>query len=284
MLWQHFERFGLRAGQSTVERYERLCAAQTEGLVPTPKPDTRPVDDHRWTEQAMPSASGVPETRRILEEADRAGPPPEEAREVPKRRVTLAGKSPKELLLDLGGAADPREILVDWKEALRTFVARRGAPVHTWSRPNRRFPREIGRVPGRSYQPRPALRPTILVAIDTSLSMTARELSEIARQLRPLSEHAQLVVVEHDAAITRVSTFHGGLGGALTQVKGRGGTDLRPVFDPRLLRATHADGVISFTDGDAPLPDHAPTIPVLWMLTKAHDFACPWGERARLFG
>lgn len=284
MLWQHFERFGLRAGQSTVERYQRLCAAQTEGLVPTPKPDTRPVDDHRWTEQAMPSASGVPETRRILEEADRAGPPPEEAREVPKRRVTLAGKSPKELLLDLGGAADPREILVDWKEALRTFVARRRAPVHTWSRPNRRFPREIGRVPGRSYQPRPALRPTILVAIDTSLSMTARELSEIARQLRPLSEHAQLVVVEHDAAITRVSTFHGGLGGALTQVKGRGGTDLRPVFDPRLLRATHADGVISFTDGDAPLPDHAPTIPVLWMLTKAHDFACPWGERARLFG
>jgi predicted metal-dependent peptidase len=284
MLWQHFERFGLRAGQSTMERYALLCEARTESLVPTPRPDTRTVDEHNWAEQPMPSASGVPETRRILEEADRKGPPPEEARETPRRRITLAGRTPKELLLELGGATDPREVLLDWKEALREFVAHRRAPVHTWSRPNRRFPGEIGRVPGRSFRPRTALRPTILVAIDTSLSMTERELAEVARQLRPMSELAQLVIVEHDAAITRVSTFHGELRGVLTRVKGRGGTDLRPVFDPRFLRATHADGVVSFTDGDGPVPDHPPAIPVLWMLTKPFDFACTWGERARLFG
>jgi predicted metal-dependent peptidase len=283
ILWQHFERFGLRAGQSTMERYALLCDAETESLVPEPKDGTRSVDDHSFMDGAAPPASGVPETRRILEEADQKGSPPGEAREVPQRRITMAGKTPKELLLELGGATDPREVLLDWKDALSRFVAHRRAPVHTWSRPSRRFPTEIGRVPGRSYRPRAALRPTILVAIDTSLSMTERELAEIARQLRPMSELAQLVIVEHDAKVTRVASFQGTLGGVLTKVKGRGGTDLRVIFDPALLRTTHADGVVAFTDGDGPTPERAPAIPVLWMLTKPWDFACGWGERAKLF-
>lgn len=283
ILWQHFERFGFRAGQSTMERYALLCDAQTESLVPEPKEGTRSVDDHSFMDGAAPPASGVPETRRILEEADQKGPPASEAREVPQRRITMAGKTPKELLLELGGATDPREVLLDWKDALSRFVAHRRAPVHTWSRPSRRFPTEIGRVPGRSYRPRTALRPTILVAIDTSLSMTERELGEIARQLRPMSELAQLVIVEHDAKVTRVASFHGELGGLLTKVKGRGGTDLRVIFEPSLLRTTHADGIVAFTDGDGPTPERPPTIPVLWMLTKPWDFACGWGERAKLF-
>lgn len=279
ILWQHFERFGFKRGQSTMERYQLLCDAETESLIPEPKPDTRSVDDHRWTERDAPPAAGVQETRRVLEEADQKGTPPSEAREVPQRRITMAGKTPKELLHELGGTTDPREVLIDWKDALARFVAHRRAPVHTWSRPSRRFPKEIGRVPGRTYRPRTALRPTILVAIDTSLSMTDRELSEIARQLRPMREHAQLVIVEHDAKVTSVATFQG----TLTKVKGRGGTDLRVIFDPSLLRAVHADGVIAFTDGDGPVPERAPSVPVLWMLTKPWDFTCPFGDRARLF-
>ncbi len=283
MLWQHFERFGFRRGQSTMERYALLCEARAEGLVPAPKLETKPLDEHRWADAPAPPGHGVSSTRQVIEQADAAGPPPEDVHETPKRRITLAGKTPKELLADLGGSSGPREAHVDWRDALRSFVARRRAPVHTWSRPNRRFPAEIGRVPGRSFRPRTALRPSILVAIDTSLSMTERELSEIARQLRPMSELAQLVVVECDAAIARVSTFHGQLRGVLGHVKGRGGTDLRPVFDPRFLRATHADGVVYFTDGEGPTPERAPSIPVLWMLTKPAEFPCAWGERAQLF-
>ena len=78
------------------------------------------------------------------------------------------------------------------------FVARTRAPHSTWARPSRRFPSRVGAVPGRAYQHRAVLRPSLVIAIDTSLSMSERELAEIARQLSPLSELAQLYVVECD--------------------------------------------------------------------------------------
>ena len=93
-----------------------------------------------------------------------------------------------------------------------------------------------------------------------------------------MSELAQLVIAECDAAIARVYPFRG----VVTSVKGRGGTDLRPVFEPLFLSRHGADGVVYFTDGLGPHPEHAPKIPVLWMLTKPGDFACPWGDRALL--
>lgn len=276
IVWQHFERFGLRAGQSTMERYERLCAARAEGASIGLARDTRFVDEHTWREQPAPPAGGVRETREVIVDArDRGAGDAERATEGARR---IAGRTPDELLLELRGVDEPPEVYVDWRDALRTFVAHTRAPVHTWSRPSRRFPARIGSVPGRSYRLRPALRPTIVVAIDTSLSMSEGELSEIARQLVPMSELARLIIVECDAAIARTYPFRG----AIDRVKGRGGTDLRPAFEPAFLRSLGAEGVVYFTDGQGPHPEEPPSIPVLWMLTKPGDFACPWGLRARL--
>ena len=276
IVWQHFERFGLRAGQSTLERYERLCRARAEGAVISLARDTRFVDEHDWRDRESPPSGGVRETREVIVEARDEGA--EDAERAPERARRIAGRTPDELLLALGGTSDAPEVYVDWRDALRAFVAQARTPVHTWSRPSRRFPERVGAVPGRTYRLRPALRPTILVAIDTSLSMSEGELAEIARQLRPISELARVVVVECDATIARAYPFTG----SIDRVKGRGGTDLRPVFEPGVLRRWRADGVVYFTDGQGPHPEHAPPIPVLWMLTKPGDFACPWGERARL--
>jgi predicted metal-dependent peptidase len=278
VLWQHFERFGLRAGQSTVERYDKLCQAKAEGQTPRPQQGTRQVDEHRWQEQTTPPAFGPSETRRVLQEvaeqAERAEP---EQREKIKR-TKLAGRTPEQLLLSLGGALSAPRIAIDWREALRMFVARTRAPMHTWSRPSRRFPERVGQIPGRAYQHRPVLRPSLIVAIDTSLSMSEAELSEIARQLRPMSELARLTIVECDVGIARSYAFRG----VIDQVKGRGGTDLRPVFEPAFLRLHGADGVVYFTDGEGPYPELAPPVPVLWMLTKPSRFKCPWGQRGAL--
>jgi predicted metal-dependent peptidase len=274
IVWRHFERFGLRAGQSTIERYERLCAARAEGAAISLARDTRFVDEHTWKERPVPKGA-LSETRRVIENARDQGK--EDAERADERLRRIAGRTPEQLLLDLGGTAEP-EIYVDWREAIRNFVAHTRAPVHTFARPSRRFPSRVGVVPGRSYRVRPALRPTVIVAIDTSLSMTERELAEIARQLRPMSELARLIIVECDAAITRVYPFHG----AIDRVEGRGGTDLRPVFEPSFLRKHAADGVVYFTDGAGPLPDRAPSLPVLWALTKPGELACSWGSRARL--
>ncbi len=276
IVWQHFERFGVRAGQSTLERYEHLRQARAEGERVAPKHGTEPVDRHEWDDREAPPSGGLEGTQEVLNKA-REEVQGERSPIDRKEMVWLAGRSPDELLAMLGPEGVP-EVYVDWRDALRTFVARARAPVHTFSRPSRRFPDRVGQIPGRAYRPRSVLRPTILVAIDTSLSMSARELTEIARQLTPMSELARLVIVECDATIGRHYPF----AGSLAEVKGRGGTDLRPVFDPAFLMRMGADGVVYFTDGQGPHPDRAPKIPVLWALTKPGDFTCPFGDRAQL--
>lgn len=282
VLWQHFEALGLRAGQSTLERYEKLCAARAEGVEPRLARDTRMIDRHEWTERPEPPPGGVERTRQLIAEARDAGAQDvqdaERADGAIRRVGRIAGRTPEQLLAELVGTWDAPEVHVDWRAALRDFVARGRAPVHTWSRPSRRFPGRVGHIPGRTYQPRAVVRPTLLVAIDTSLSMSERELAEVARQLRPIGELARLVVAECDAEVARVYPFRG----AIDAVKGRGGTDLRPALDRAFLRSQGADGVIYFTDGQGPTPQRPPPVPVLWVLTKPSDFPCPWGTRARL--
>lgn len=277
--WRTFEALGFRAGQSTIERYERLVAARAAGKpIRARAPDElKPVDAHPWRAPgAKPPPGGVEHTRQLIEHAREQGA--HAIGEPHDRAPLLAGRDPGRLLEELVGVTSPREVVLDWKAALRAFVARAHAPVHTWARPARRFPDRVGQVPGRIWAPRPIDRPALVVAIDTSMSMDDRELAEIARQLVSMAEHARLTIVECDVEITSVAPFEG----TLRRVKGRGGTDLRPVFAPELLSGHGADGVVYFTDGQGPFPDRPPPLPVLWVLTKPLDFACPWGERAKI--
>jgi predicted metal-dependent peptidase len=285
VVWQAYAAIGIRAGQSSIERYDRLVEAHRSGALDprpgqTPRHDhARRADDHRYLKRRERDPGAVEHTRKLVQDAvDQVQQhEPEGDHEDPKRRL-LAGKTPGRLLEDLTGAVAESAIYLDWKAALRLFVARARAPVHTWSRPNRRFPGRIGEVPGRTYSPRVIVKPQVLVAVDTSMSMTTKELEEIGRQLAALADHARLTIVECDAEITRVYPFAGALG----DVAGRGGTDLRPVFEPDFLAAHRPQGIIYFTDGDGAFPDHPPALPVLWILTKPLDFACPFGDRALL--
>jgi predicted metal-dependent peptidase len=279
IVWRAYAAAGIRAGQSTLERYEKLVAALRGGAFsnkPVPGLGQERADDHRWIRAPVRPPGGVEQTRQLIQKAA------EDARSAlledgDPSRYLLAGKTPGRLLEELSAVTGPAEAFIDWKAALRMFVARARAPVHTYARPNRRFPGRVGEVPGRTYAPRALVRPALLVAIDTSLSMTRSELAEIARQLVQVAEHARVTVVECDVEITRVYPF----AGTLTDVAGRGGTDLRPVFT-ELLARTKVDGVVYFTDGEGPFPEATPRVPVLWALTKPGRFACPWGERASL--
>jgi predicted metal-dependent peptidase len=281
ILWQSYTAVGIRAGQSTLERYEKLLAAARGGAYqrrPVPGVDQERADDHRWLRRPTREPGAVEQTRQLLEGAIReAGNAlPEDG--APGPAPLLAGKTPGRLLEELTGITGPAETFVDWKTALRMFVARARAPVHNYARPNRRFPGRVGEVPGRTYSPRVLARPSLLVAIDTSMSMTVAELAEVARQLQSLAEHARLTVAECDVEIARVYAFEG----ALADVGGRGGTDLRPVFEEAFLGERKVDGVVYFTDGEGPFPEAAPRLPVLWVLTKPGTFRCPWGQRASL--
>ncbi|MCB9661539.1 MAG: hypothetical protein H6726_28090 [Sandaracinaceae bacterium] len=282
--WRPYASIGLRAGQSTLERYERLVAAFGEGTAPASGGSGREqgagerADDHRYLRRGDTQPGALEQTRQLIQRAAveagelRAG----DGDDTPG--VLCAGKDPGSLIEALTGVLGRAERYLDWKTALRMFVARARAPVHTYARPNRRFPGRVGEVPGRTYSPRVLVKPRLLVVIDTSMSMTGPELAEIARQLGELAQHATLTVAECDTRVARVYAWDGGL----TNVMGRGGTDLRPVFAGPLLAAHGVEGVIYFTDGDGPTPDAPPPVPVLWILTKPEAFTCPWGERAWL--
>lgn len=268
-----FERLGITKGQSTVERYELLLAAKEAGKTVSSSRAGKRVDDHPWKpdKNEAPPPGGLEHTRAVI-----AGAIADVGDAPGLVKTKLAGKAPGTLLESLTGETQDPAAPIDWRTALRMFVARERAPIHTYARPNRRFPSRVGEVPGRAYAPRSVPRPTLLVAIDTSMSMTRAELDEIARQLRPMSEVARLVIVECDAAVQRTYPFDG----TLRVLAGRGGTDLRPVFEPSLRKAHRADGIVFFTDGQGPHPKEAPDVPVLFILTKPDAFACPWGARA----
>ncbi len=295
--WRAYSSVGMRAGQSTRERYE-ILVRHLQGTGSRPKPGAGEqgsglVDDHRFLGKGATLPGGVAQTAllvsRAVEQARSErkkgeGDHPaddededEDAINVP-RRFLVAGRTAGALVEELSETIRAPDEPIDWRAALAMFVARARAPVHTWSRPNRRFPNRIFEVPGRSWAPRRTENPRLLVAIDTSLSMTKYELEEIARQLVLLGERAHIIIAECDVSVARVYPFDG----RIENVVGRGGTDLRPVFAPSLLGAHDVDGVVYFTDGDGPYAREPPPIPTLWILTKPQAFRCPWGEKARL--
>lgn len=276
--WQMFERYGIRRGQSTRERYDRLVAArntQAQAL----RPEPRFVDDHEPSKRGRgQTVPGADPTRSLVEDAVAAAGPQREGDGGEPTAGLLAGRTPGRLLEELAGVADQPALPFDWRTALAMFVAARRAPAHRWGRPNRRFPARIGEVPGRVYVSRDITRPRVLVALDTSMSITDKELAEVARQLRAVSEHVDLVVAHIDTEVAHVGPFDG----LLANVHGRGGTDLRPAFEPAFLGAHGVCGVVYFTDGQGPFPARPPAVPTLWILSKDAPFSCPWGARATL--
>ncbi len=315
--WRSYSSIGMRAGQSTIERYEILMGhLRGTGSRPKPNPGERgdgTVDDHRHLARGEASAGGVAQTsllvsgavsesrserdakkkkKRAEEEQAQATQPKKRGAKKPappqsdpddddddgSRRFLVAGRTPGRLIEELSETTRAPDEIMDWRSALAMFAARARSPVHTWSRPSRRFPGRIFEVPGRSWAPHRDAEQRLLVAIDTSLSMSKQELEEIARQLVVLSEHVHVTIAECDVSVARVYPFDG----RIENVVGRGGTDLRPVFAPSVLGAHDIDGVVYFTDGDGPFsPDPSP-VPTLWVLTKPLTFKCPWGERAYL--
>lgn len=274
--WQKYTRFGLRAGQSSIERYEKLLEAMRSGKLGANVGSGEVLDDHRRFKKTAGEAGAIEQTRQLVAQSIEEVGDSNDSQD--PRRGLLAGKDPGDLIEELDAWLGPPTYYVDWKTALAMFASRQRTPVGTFTRPSRRFPGRIGEVPGRAWSPRAMHKPRLLIAIDTSMSMTTAEIEEIAKHLRLIHEQAYMTIVECDVEIQRVYSF----AGQLSEVAGRGGTDLRKVFSDDFLRLHYPDGIVYFTDGDGPFPDEPPRMPTLWILTKPTVFECPWGHRAVL--
>jgi predicted metal-dependent peptidase len=276
-VWKDFTQFGLCSGQSTLERYELLAQARRQGMSPYQQADW--IDDHAGLLGASEKAQIEPPmsqpqclekllTEVLAEAMDEDGNLP---------KGSLAGKEPGQFLQMLENRA--ATLPFNWRHHLRMFISHLKVPEYVYTRPNRRFPKRIGEVPGRAYRRREH-KPLVLAVIDTSVSMSIAELEEITAQISAFRYMVRATIVECDVAIQRVYPFKG----QIPSVRGRGGTDFRPVFKSEFLNQYSPDGIIYFTDGMGPYPDKKPPIRTLWVLTGGmyDSFDCPWGKKTIL--
>lgn len=274
---------GLPPGESTQLRYERLMKRRTIGpfrrdfawgpLAPNARGPMDIVENGSsmiWRVQSaldrdLAGVSLDDETRRMLEAVKR------------ERGHGTAPGDRVETLADGDEAA-----VLDWRAVVRATLRGLGTSLQTKRWPSRRAPERLGEVPGRRRARR---RPSVLVAIDTSGSMSYGELRQVGAELERLAaQQVRVGVVQCDVRIVQQGWF--GRRDRLQKVYGRGGTSLEPPFREQVLRRYDPDLIVYFTDGCGPAPKRAPVgRHVLWVLTGPRGHVrrpAPWGRVARI--
>jgi predicted metal-dependent peptidase len=163
---------------------------------------------------------------------------------------------------------------VPWKRVLHSFVAtiKAGMDDYSWNRPNFKRSDEII-YPGLiEYD-----IDNIVVAIDTSGSISQQELQKFASEVASLTHYTdEILLITTDAEIHEKIKVRNAKD-LINKVKftGGGGTDFRPIFE----QIKKCEAMVFFTDGYATYPDLAPPYPVLWVLTKDNKMP-PFGKVA----
>ena len=194
-------------------------------------------DEHGWDDAQDMTAEEQRDLAREIDEAIRQG-------------ALVAGKTGS------GGDRDMVELLqpqVDWREVLREFVQTtcQGSDYSTWRRPNRRY---IG---AGVYMPSGISESIgeIVVAIDTSGSIGARELSAFLSEIKEVADtvHPEAIrVLYWDTQVCGDERYVGDEQATLTdstKPKGGGGTDVRCVPQYIQDEQIKAQAVIVLTDG-----------------------------------
>ncbi len=178
-----------------------------------------------------------------------------------QKNIHAWGNLPAGIKAELARLEGERSPKVNWKQALRIFVAgsSRSRLGQTMSRPSKRF----GSHPGTRIR----RQRKVLVAIDTSGS-TCDFLELFYGELRHIwKSGVQLHVVECDCKVAASYAFNGT---PPQSFHGGGGTSFDPVFDwmrsPEGSKAGPFDGCIYFTDGYASRPQRPPLCRLLWVL------------------
>ena len=173
------------------------------------------------------------------------------------------GKIPGEMKGRIDGIRNKKKPkpVADWKRYFRRYLGNEFTEFIRKSkkRESRRFPDAAGN--------RHRRKSHILVAIDTSGSVSMPEYREFFGQLKTIQASADFHVVECDARIqyeydfkTRPNeTLHGG-----------GGTSFQQPVDLFINNKRQYDALVYFTDGYAPIPHNTPK-DTLWVISSNGD-------------
>ena len=194
-------------------------------------------DEHGWGDAEEMTAEEQRDLAREIDEAIRQG-------------ALAAGKLGNGMDRDMVELLQPQ---VDWREVLRDFVQTtcQGNDYSTWRRPNRRY---IG---AGIYMPSGISEQIgeIVVAIDTSGSIGARELGVFLAEIKEVADtvHPEAIrILYWDTSVCGDERYEGAEVDNIvqsTKPKGGGGTDVRCVPQYLQDKQIKAQAVIVLTDG-----------------------------------
>lgn len=159
---------------------------------------------------------------------------------------------------------------IDWRNELRAMLTSASNDDYTYRRPSRRFIGQGMYLPSLHSE---GLGP-VLIAVDSSASMTQEELSQIASETQQILGDLNPTfarVVYCDTSIKNTQDFQPGDDIELV-CRGGGGTKFKPVFDYLQDEMPDAVGVIYFTDLEGNTGEcDEPHCPVIWAYTGSNQ-------------
>jgi len=185
------------------------------------------------------------------------------------------GKLPDSLNRFIDKLLNPQ---IDWTEYLRRFLSQHAKNDYRWFPPNRRFIYKGLYLPScRSEE-----LGEICVAIDTSGSISKKELLRFATELNEVLETyqgASATVIYCDADVAHTETFTYADLPLKLSAKGGGGTDFKPPFKWIEENMISPVCMIYFTDLECSSFPPQPDYPVLWVIVGgAGQGVPPFGE------
>jgi len=174
-----------------------------------------------------------------------------------------------------------REVIsprIPWRTLLSNFVQTKRKSGQSWLPPNRRMLGQGIILPGYYEE---VLR--VVVAIDTSGSISTEDLRVFCGAMKDILEgvKSEMTVIQCDASIQEIKENITIDEIKEIQIKGRGGTDFRPVFEWVKMRSDEYDCLIYLTDGNGTYPRSEDVLlSTLWVLTQ--DWQIPEGVGERI--
>lgn len=218
---------------------------------------------------------------------DRDGPPPapkdlDKLDEQWKSRLAAAaqaarqaGKLSQSMLRLVDDLLSPQ---LPWRALLARYMMNAARDDYSFQR--------ISRREGDALMPRLHSQSVkVVVALDTSGSVTREELQEFLTEIDALKAQVRADVVLHacDDKLDGAGPWHFAMWETMTlpaELSGGGGTDFRPVFSWLEQERINPDILVYFTDAEGQFPRQEPAFPVVWLVKgKA---GVPFGTRIQL--
>lgn len=166
---------------------------------------------------------------------------------------------------------------LDWRELLSRYVSERVRDDYSWTPPNKRFLHLDVVLPSLSHRK----LPDMVLAIDTSGSVTSAEMDQFAAELSGLLEvfDTTVHVVYCDSKVTGVDSFTRCDLPLSLSPTGGGGTDFCPVFTWVEEEGLDPACLVYLTDLEClKFPSPEPDYPVLWAQVGNGITKPPFGD------